>query len=482
VLQELTKVPAKEDGAWWTPPNPDDDRVLKEIWERKGWNEFESGTWTPWKAMDILMEKERTAETRSRSPPSGAEDRTAKEEEAKEDDEWDSRLRTTRLMRTMFESAFASIEADTRKEEKTDSVLEEIWSRKGWNTFEGGGFPGGFQGFPKISQPSGKAAFIATNKALMRARRSTVNLSRIIRRMREENRPLDGVNIATILYCCAKKPFLLDGPILKYLVESLRGESVFFKQKEVGTALYGLQSLRDTPETRDLVAALTPKVQACRGQLQAQSLGIALYGLQSLGDSEEMRDLLPVLEDTVWDSCELDAQAVGNALYGLQSLTDSPELRGLVAALAYKVEESPAVLQAQHIGNGLYGLQGLGDSAEARSLVAALTPKVLRSQEPLLAQHVGNALYGLRRLGDTKEVRRLLLALTPKVAQCYEAFGSQEIGNALYGLQSLQTSPEARRLLAALTEKVLRCPDKLSGQAVGNALYGLQNLGDSPEM
>ena len=60
----------------------------------------------------------------------------------------------------------------------------------------------------------------------------------------------------------------------------------------VGNALCGLQSLCDSPEARGMVAALIPKVEACRTALDGAAIEHALHGLKSLRDSPEVRALL----------------------------------------------------------------------------------------------------------------------------------------------------------------------------------------------
>ena len=69
-------------------------------------------------------------------------------------------------------------------------------------------------------------------------------------------------------------------------------------------------------EVRELVAALTPKVQQCKERLDAWAVAQALYGLHGFGDSEEVQQLVAVLVPKV-QQCreELSSQAVGNALY-----------------------------------------------------------------------------------------------------------------------------------------------------------------------
>ena len=61
-----------------------------------------------------------------------------------------------------------------------------------------------------------------------------------------------------------------------------------FNAQTIGNALYGLRAMRDSPDTRKLVVALTPKVVQCRQEMSGQNIGNALYGLQQLKDSEEV--------------------------------------------------------------------------------------------------------------------------------------------------------------------------------------------------
>merc|ERR1719443_1504198 len=92
----------------------------------------------------------------------------------------------------------------------------------------------------------------------------------------------------------------------------------------------------------EVTAAIAVKVRALDGRetTTAQTVGNALYGLQSMGDSQEVRELVAALTVKVQECGEqLKAQEVGNALYGLQSMCDSQEVRELVAALTAKVRE-----------------------------------------------------------------------------------------------------------------------------------------------
>ena len=58
-------------------------------------------------------------------------------------------------------------------------------------------------------------------------------------------------------------------------------------------------------QTMEQLLALIPKVQNCRESLRSQEVGNALYGLQHLSDSRETRRLLVVLTPKV-EECRLD--------------------------------------------------------------------------------------------------------------------------------------------------------------------------------
>ena len=96
----------------------------------------------------------------------------------------------------------------------------------------------------------------------------------------------------------------------------------------------GVRGVGGSAEGRGLGAAVVPKGQGCRGELEAQAVGHGVYGLQSLGDSAEVRGLVAALTPKV-QGCleELNAQPVGDAASALRPLADSAAAPGLVAAL-----------------------------------------------------------------------------------------------------------------------------------------------------
>ncbi|MFH1653927.1 MAG: hypothetical protein ABIE74_07700, partial [Pseudomonadota bacterium] len=110
----------------------------------------------------------------------------------------------------------------------------------------------------------------------------------------------------------------------------------------------------------EILEKLTNLIELIDEGFGAQEIGNALYGLQNLDAGVVPRELLLALSRKIDESgAMLDGQAIGNALYGLQSLDTGVVPRELLLALSRKIDESGAILDAQAIGNALYGLQSL---------------------------------------------------------------------------------------------------------------------------
>ena len=109
-----------------------------------------------------------------------------------------------------------------------------------------------------------------------------------------------------------------------------------------------------------MLAALTPKVEQCSAELNAQAVGNALYGLQSLGDSKEVRGLLAALTPKVQQCSEvLTPAALAMALCGLGQHFFGHELYKYLQACVgelsgLKVDEAAALIQ-------VYQLSGCAD-------------------------------------------------------------------------------------------------------------------------
>ena len=161
-----------------------------------------------------------------------------------------------------------------RKAGPTRSQESGAWTGKGgkYNTGSKGGKGGSNNG-------KGIRIFIETNREIIAAARSVTKFAALLAQLCSDKRPLNGVNISTILHRSAKLRYRVDPLTLVYLAECFSGNDIILKAQEVGNALYGLQSLGDSKEVRGLLAALTPKVQQCSEVLTPAALAMALCGL-----------------------------------------------------------------------------------------------------------------------------------------------------------------------------------------------------------
>jgi predicted nucleic acid-binding Zn-ribbon protein len=69
----------------------------------------------------------------------------------------------------------------------------------------------------------------------------------------------------------------------------------------------------DVREVKDVLAALAPKIEGCKEELDAQAVSNAIYGLQSMsGDVREVKDVLAALATKI-GGCrkELPPRVVG---------------------------------------------------------------------------------------------------------------------------------------------------------------------------
>jgi hypothetical protein len=338
--------------------------------------------------------------------------------------------------------------------------------------------------YPGVRLPH-KMTYFRTNQELVGASRCPTTFQAVVLLIFEQQRPLNMVNISTLLQKAGKLRLRLDDAMVCYIALALHQlplEEVMTGQ-HVGNSLYGLQSMGNSHAVRQLLSALAIAVTRCKERLVPQAVGNAVYGLQRMEDSDELRELVTVLAAKIERYAEpFNAQAIGNALYGLQRMGDTPESRRLLAVLTPKVKQFQDALSAQEVGNAIHGLQRFGDSSEAREIVAALIPLVKKCTTEFKAQEISNSFHGLQNLGDTAEVRELLKELTTKMQQCRQTMHASEIGKAAYGLRSLKDSCEARQMLAALIPRLNRCTDEINATTFNSIVTGIQGLGDSTEM
>ena len=195
-----------------------------------------------------------------------------------------------------------------RKAGPTRSQESGAWTGKGgkYNTGSKGGKGGSNNG-------KGIRIFIETNREIIAAARSVTKFAALLAQLCSDKRPLNGVNISTILHRSAKLRYRVDPLTLVYLAECFSGNDIILKAQAVGNALYGLQSLGDSKEVRGLLAALTPKVQQCSEVLGPVDLAMALCGL---GQHFCAHELYQIILGCV---CELSGMEIGQAASLIQS-------------------------------------------------------------------------------------------------------------------------------------------------------------------
>ena len=139
-------------------------------------------------------------------------------------------------------------------------------------------------------------AYVEINKQItitssIHAAQDKIQFSSLLDQLTNNRVKLDMANIATILHRSAKLRLGLPSRVIIFLATTLNEVQCLgnVQARQLGNALYGLQRLGDTAEVRQLVAALTPKVQRCREELRTYDVDRAL---SELGDSDEGRDLL----------------------------------------------------------------------------------------------------------------------------------------------------------------------------------------------
>jgi hypothetical protein len=334
-----------------------------------------------------------------------------------------------------------------------------------------------------------KAFYIRTNQELVAASANSQSFFQLVQSIHRGKRPLNVVNISTLLQKTGKLRLRLDDPLVYYLSHSLQHlcPDDIMTGQHVGNSLYGLQNMTNSSDAvKELILSLALTIDRCEEKLTAQAVGNALYGLQRMENSKEIRLLLRILIAKIEAYAEpFNSQAIGNSLYGLQRIGECLESRRLLAVLNPRVQHCRDRLKGQEVGNALHGLLRFTDCKEARDIVATLTVKVHQCTEELKPQEISHALHALQNLGDTFEVRQLIMALTPKVRQCRHSMLTCEVGKALYGMQCLGDSQEARQLLLALVPHISNCNEETNPgtpSSICNMIFGLKEQGDSKEL
>jgi hypothetical protein len=228
--------------------------------------------------------------------------------------------------------------------------------------------------------------------------------------------------------------------------------------RDVAQGVYGCRSLNSqNEETLELLARVTPILEAYKGKLSGQNVGTALYGLQKMrADNKPVRRLLATLTPLVRAAeGSMSSKSVSMALNGLQGLSSGvPEVAKLVEALAVLLEKSEA---------SFAGFESFHEVSAAMAGTAGLSAE---------APEVYRLLCSLARLVEKTDMK--------KMAAAEQMVKGERVALALFGLQgcSAKTRP-ARDLLGALREPI-RGMTALRGKEVGMALQGFKECAGTP--
>jgi hypothetical protein len=267
-------------------------------------------------------------------------------------------------------------------------------------------------------------------------------------------------------------------------------------------ALKGLQRIAGTrdgkqfsQEVGELLTLLAGKISpAATWRFEGKNLGSALYGLQSLalleaGGSAELRAGLELLLSRLSDkalSCQppMTLLDIACAFYGLQNMSGERSLvvhrlaGRLTTALNRATSTSRGKVRGQKLCMILHGMSNLGPSflcsAPGSFLLYTLAKYLQEGSQQLSGLELSTALHSLH------SIQRM--EMLPSAADFYRRAGAQSL-RKLYGFQGHGPAmarmplltPAMLSLLAGLLKQLKERAQPLSAPMVASALYGLQH-------
>jgi len=150
---------------------------------------------------------------------------------------------------------------------------------------------------------------------------------------------------------------------------------------------------------RNILSALTRKLEECPENLTPTHLGNMLYNVRWFGDSEEIRNLLRVLKPRIKDCIgRFQDDDIAHAFLGVSGLGGYAEVRDIFQVLTPHVDLCHS-LNAQDVSICLSALKALSRVDEIRPLLKVLGSKVKSCGDRMLDHHLRKALHGVRQLG-----------------------------------------------------------------------------------
>jgi hypothetical protein len=220
----------------------------------------------------------------------------------------------------------------------------------------------------------------------------------------------------------------------------------------ISNSLYGLNGMGRTPQMKELVKQLVPKIKQCSSPFKPQSFANAMYGMQSMPDSVESRSLLAALTEKM-RQCEdpIKSEYLATMIYNLRSMADSEEVRAFLRHLKPLIAgSSPGTFSGYYIAILFQGAAELGNSMEVHGILGAIAPQIEACQK-IAGHNICTCLFAIRAMHDSAEVRLALKALGSQLQYCQEPLKNVQIRRAQMGLQNKSKSAEAQFASKLLT-------------------------------
>eukprot|EP00471_Norrisiella_sphaerica_P010976 CAMPEP_0184497198 /NCGR_PEP_ID=MMETSP0113_2-20130426/35910_1 /TAXON_ID=91329 /ORGANISM="Norrisiella sphaerica, Strain BC52" /LENGTH=542 /DNA_ID=CAMNT_0026884189 /DNA_START=258 /DNA_END=1886 /DNA_ORIENTATION=+ len=208
--------------------------------------------------------------------------------------------------------------------------------------------------------------------------------------------------------------------------------------------------------------------------INSWSLGSALYGLQAVQNTPEMRRLLEAFVPKIWGCKEqLTHLSICDALYGIRHLEDSSATDRLVEALAVQIEDCPDVFTGYSLGKSIYALRERGDTHYTRRCIRALSRRVSKCRD-LDDITVSNCIWGLKGKGTSSPAHELISELSEILPQLETQFGSQTVSNTLLGLRELNETPVVKKFLQKFARCVRNSDFSVNNMQASQAFAGIR--------
>jgi|Transcript_120279 hypothetical protein len=236
----------------------------------------------------------------------------------------------------------------------------------------------------------------------------------------------------------------------------------------ISNAMFGLHLLGSLPQTSYILQLFTSRIKQGNGDFSSQAIANAFSGIQTMEDSPITRNFIAALSPKLVECQNIRPEHIGNILINFRTVGDSSEVRFILRTLECKLHEAIELMQGQHISTSFTGLSYLGDSVEVMGVLSAFVPHVQRCKD-FNPREIANCLSCLKSLSDSEVIRSLLKAFTHKVDNCIDllkasspntdhysdALIAPQLKKALQGIRGLGDFTEAQIISDKLNKLAL---------------------------